>query len=90
MFLFTNNYRRQPSSLIDVEEGEHTPWKLMISRSPSSRTRLIVSAMPQVTFASLSSPAAIYIRRLRRRQTTNDKVERGNAKPHKISPLNEK
>ena len=35
--------------------------------SPSSRTHCLITGTPQVTFASLSSPAVMDIRRLRRR-----------------------
>ena len=43
--------------------------------SPSSRTHRLVTAAPQVLFASLSSPAVMDIRRLL--ALASDKVERG-------------
>ena len=55
--------------------------------SPSSRTSYKLALEPQVPFASLSSPAVMDIRRLRRRlleihrliALTSGKVERGDA-----------
>ena len=53
-------------------------YHLWQATKPSARTLCYLAVKPQVTFASLSSPAVMDIRRLL--ALASDKVERGDAR----------